>query len=436
MGAGGTGKSFLIRQIKAMFKDQVRVTASTGIAAFSIDGCTIHSLLHLPVRTYQRKNLSAGSLLRLQNRLKGVKYIVIDELSMIGQRCLFWIHKRLQQITGNLHLRFGGISIILIGDHAQLPPVSDKRMYVRPHAEENHEAWTLYREFNIVIFLDEIKRQEADSKFQKLLSHVRNHVVSEADWKYLMSRSSNHLSQIELDSFKDAIHLFRTNQECTDYNIEKLVELKQPIAKIFAQHSPAAAAKSDANLAGGLLPILHLCKECNVMLTCNINVRGGLTNGSMGKVISIIYDFGVVPPNLPRAVLVQFPAFKGPSILPDIPGVVPIQAVTNEWKVGNQMWSRQQLPLRLCYGITIHKSQGQTLDKCVIKGLHDSRYKQPGIEYVALSRVKSINNLVIDPMSLQEFRKLNRPDKERCTEERRLRRIFENMKQDIIDFNK
>ena len=129
IGVAGAGKSYLINAIRNLLCDSCAVTATTGKAAYNIHGCTIHSLLQLPVGSKRNKDLNGTNLIRLQTKLKHIRYIIIDEYSMLSQTLLGWIGKRCRQATGLTDERFGGKSIILVGDPTQLPPVADKPLY-------------------------------------------------------------------------------------------------------------------------------------------------------------------------------------------------------------------------------------------------------------------------------------------------------------------
>ena len=102
------------------------------MAGYNIEGCTLHSALQLPVRNHNNNNLKGTALQRLQLRFSGKQYLITDEMSMLGQRTLAWVDKCLRQATGNLHEPLGGISIMLLGDFAQLLPVGDKPIYASP----------------------------------------------------------------------------------------------------------------------------------------------------------------------------------------------------------------------------------------------------------------------------------------------------------------
>ena len=148
VGVAGTGKSYLINAIRNLLGTSCAVTATTGKAAFNINGCTIHSLLKLPIGSRGNKALTGESLVRLQNNLKGISYIIIDEYSMLGQAMLGWIDRRCRQATGKTDEVFGGLSIILVGDPGQLPPVADKPLYhskpMTPLSEQGHLAYHMF----------------------------------------------------------------------------------------------------------------------------------------------------------------------------------------------------------------------------------------------------------------------------------------------------
>lgn len=128
-GTAGTGKSFLIHALRGLLQTQVRVAAPTGVAAFNVDGFTLLSLLHLPVRT-EFKDLQGEQLHNLQQAFSGVKYLIIDEISMVGRKMFAKIDSRLRQaFPHKSDEAFGGCSSILVGDFGQLPPIMDLPIY-------------------------------------------------------------------------------------------------------------------------------------------------------------------------------------------------------------------------------------------------------------------------------------------------------------------
>lgn len=129
---GGTGKSFLLKVCSKLINEMeghqfLKIAAPTGSAAYNVDGATLHSLLQIPVK-FDDKNcappLEGDPLQRLQSTFKGTHLLWIDEKSMVSTTRIYQIDQRLKQARPeNADLPFGGISVILMGDYAQLPPV-------------------------------------------------------------------------------------------------------------------------------------------------------------------------------------------------------------------------------------------------------------------------------------------------------------------------
>lgn len=128
-GTAGTGKSYLIIAIAHTLGELCLLTGTTGMASFNICGKTLHSALQLPIHS-SMQDLQGTALQRLQMATKKIQYLIIDEMSMLGHRMLAWIDKCLRQVTAQLHQPMGGISTILFGDFAQLPPVGDRALYI------------------------------------------------------------------------------------------------------------------------------------------------------------------------------------------------------------------------------------------------------------------------------------------------------------------
>ena len=187
MGTAGTGKSFLIKAISQLLQYKCLLTATTGIAAFHIGGITLHSALHLPVHKHNCNDLRGQSLSTLQHKLKEICYLIVDEVSMLGQNMMVWVDKRLRQATSHLDVPFGGISVILIGDFAQLPPVGDRPLFA-PEGEGSH-GHTMYSLFTNVVILDHVVRQSGTSteskQFREILMRLRDGQSTESDWTTL-----------------------------------------------------------------------------------------------------------------------------------------------------------------------------------------------------------------------------------------------------------
>ena len=248
--------------------------------------------------------------------------------------------------------------------------------------------------------------------------NLRDLRMTNDDYKLLSTRFSTNLKPEEIEKFRNAIRLYPTNDEAHEYSKKKLEELKKPITKINAHHSCSEARKWDGDETMGLDTSMLLAEGSRIMLRMNLWDRGGWVR-------KIIYkDNG--PPGLPYCVLIKFDDYTGPSIT-DEPGVVPIQPYTARWYKGNKALFRTQLPIKLACAITIHKSQGATYEKCVVH--ITKKPKQAELPFVAFSRVKSIDGLLVIPNSKDIFcptsKSLQARVFERLREEKRLKVLHE-----------
>lgn len=421
-GTAGTGKSYLIHCLRLLLHDKVRVVAPTGVAAFNVDGNTLHSLLYLPTKV-DFKDLEGERLDRLQQSLTGVQYIIIDEMSMVGRRVFGQLDRRLRQAFPNhCNQSLGGCSCLLFGDFGQLPPVMDLPLYTTTTSSALSDIGSsCYQTFDCVIILDQIMRQSGhDSSqvtFREILLRLRNCQVTESDWSNLMTsyRVSN------ASSFDNALHLFPTVEAVVEYNINKLHACGQPVATIKAVHTGTNAVKASVDDAGGLQPVICLARGARVMLSSNLWVEMGLVNGAMGTVQAICYHDGSTPPDLPVAVTVLFDSYSGPTLSD---GTVPIAPIRHSWSTSAGYCSRLQLPLKLAWAVTIHKAQGLTLDKVTV----DIGKKEfsAGLTFVAISRVRHMTHLLLNPpFPFQRLKNLakSRRIEERKNEEKRLQTL-------------
>lgn len=404
-GLAGCGKSYVIDALRNLLLNKCRVLAYTGKAACNVNGITLHSLLKLPIGPKRLGDLKGIPLQQLQNSLESVRYLIIDEYSFVGQSLFAWIDSRCRQATGKENKLFGGISVILVGDIAQLPPVGDKPLFhSMPKTDKQVQGLLMYHQFKTVVALTENQRVKGDNaeqtNFRELLTRARNGDSTESDWETLISRTPNKVHNID-DFEKFSVRLCYHKKKVAELNLEKLKRLNKPIAVIKARHSRGAHAISSDNM-GGLEAVVYLAKGAKVMLTMNLWTDVGLCNGALGTVIDFIYSEGQQPPCLPICVLVQFDQeYRGPSVSSTIPNLVPICPVTQSSDSVGNTFERQQLPIRLAWAITIHRCQGLTLPKAWID--LGASEKVAGLTYVALSRVKKLADLVIEPMTLERL---------------------------------
>ena len=211
-----------------------------------------------------------------------------------------------------------------------------------------------------------------------------------ADWKHLMEQTPTKVQDPFV--FSEALQLHPTVEAVVEHNVTKLHASGQPV------HTGANAAKAPADDAGGLEAVICLANSARDMLTCNLWVDVGLVNGAMGAIQAICYHSGG-PPELPIAVMVNFDNYSGPTLHD---GTVPITPLRRTWSASGVQCSRLQLPLKLAWAVTIHKSQGLTLDKVVIDV--GKREFSLGLTFVACSRVRKLQDLL--PFDFQRLANL------------------------------
>ena len=252
------------------------------------------------------------SLARLQQRFLNKTYLIMimDEMSLVGQNCFFWVDRRMR------HGQTAGRRVChLDRDHAQLLPVADRPLYApSPTTDHTQDGYAIYQLFTTVIILNHIERQnrqsQSDADFRSLLLRLRSGEITD-DWGLLLSRSPNKANNSHL--FDTAVRLFYDRLTVFQYNQDRLKALGRPIARINAIYSSPTAAAAQADDAGGLEPVLYLSEGAPVMLTPNLYSEAGLCNGTPGTVVSILYTDNHRPPSLPAVVLVRFPDYVGPT---------------------------------------------------------------------------------------------------------------------------
>ena len=240
--------------------------------------------------------------------------------------------------------------------------------------------------------------------FRGMLLRLRNGESTEDDWQQFLTRDLAFFSAQDLDNFN--IKLAFGNEAVAEHNFSKLSQGQYPLMTIKARHNLTAAARLAPEDFCGLEPVLHLAKGAPVLLTKNLWVQRGLCNGSIGTVEHVIFAENDHPPSLPLAVLVKFDTYTGPSFSPKFMNCVPITPFIANADGNDESLERQQLPLKLCYAMTIHKSQGLTLHKATVDlGKNEA---VAGLAYVALSRVCQLQDLAVVPMSYERLTAIKR----------------------------
>lgn len=397
-GKAGTGKTTLLHQIIASTHKQVVVVAPTGIAALNAGGVTIHSQFQLPFAGFipdfgvapsfsdKFKMETRDSLMRHFNMsaqrkavLKNMQLLIIDEVSMLRADLLDAIDWTLRNIR-KINQPFGGVQVLYIGDLLQLPPV------VKP------EEWTLLRKYYQGVFffhaqviredppvyieLTKVFRQR-DERFIDVLNNLRNNQITTADLDVL-----NEFVNPDFDakSHEGYITLTTHNAKADEMNQKSLREL--------AGESVVYDAEVTGDFPPHMFPLdakLELKVGAQVMFVKNdMSFDKQYYNGKMGTIKSLS----------PKEIRVHFPQDNKT-----------IEVETYEWENirysvdENTQEIREEVlgsfvhyPLKLAWAITVHKSQGLTFEKAV---LDVSQVFAPGQAYVALSRLRSLDGLVL-----------------------------------------
>lgn len=399
-GGGGVGKSFLLKMIVAYLQlnqpvlsgvNPVKLCAPTGTAARNIHGSTIHSLLRIPVDKYmQYSSLTAYHLQQLRSLFAGVHTLVIDEISMVSDRMLTFISRRLSEISGNT-CPFGHFNIITVGDFFQLRPVKGT------YAFNNQLLWDLFTP----IFLRENVRQSGNTRYVELLNRARVGLLTPDDIQCLKTR----LKVIEHESCLKtfSLHIYPTREAVKNHNTFCESFLAGHKVVVHAEHffsqkdrEPGAVAgenfiPNDDRDAGNIPAELCISIGSRVMLIRNVDASIGLVNGAVGLVSSLVRDSTT---NLVSSIYVLFDDnsvgfSQGQRLSNHVPiSVLPFE---HEYIMNGRSVIRRNFPLILSWASTVHKVQGMTLNMATID--LGSTVFQHGMAYVALSRVQSLDGL-------------------------------------------
>jgi len=369
-GSAGTGKTYLINQYIEYLRLRnvpVAVTASTGIAATHIGGQTIHSWSGIGIRDLitidDLEKIARNKQTR--ERLTGIQVLIIDEISMLSGKVLTGISDILKHFKRS-DLPFGGVQTILSGDFFQLPPVSREAMSNREKFAFMAPVWVASK--LKVCYLTTQYRQGKDA-LAIVLDEVRNKAVSDDTINLIQDKMQ------ETSTETDVLRLFTHNADVDAMNEQRLTANENTLHTFLAQGK--GNPKLVENLRNSVLaaPSLGLKVGAKVMFVRN-NPEKDYHNGTIGTVEGFEGEG-----DWPKVLLLN-----GNSIL----------AKPEEWTVvdeqENILASYQQVPLRLAWAITIHKSQGMTLDAAEIDL---SKTFETGQGYVALSRLKNWNGLCL-----------------------------------------
>ncbi len=378
-GPGGTGKTVIIKHIAKTFKNTlIGITAMTGVAAILIEGTTLHSFLGIGLGLGSEDDIvskvnGSSKLLKKWNS----DILVIDEVSMLSSKLFEKLNNVAKRVRCN-NKPFGGMQLVFSGDFLQLP-CADKIFCFES------ETWN---ECQFSIFnLKRIMRQ-TNIEFQLCLNRARLGNITDEDLELITKNVYSKTSEIK------PVKIFCKNVDVDKLNISKLKRL--PAEKIykFKYKIEIKDKDQDHHMFNDITkfcnaqPILLLSIGAQVMLLVNLDFEIGLVNGSTGIVIDFI--------EVRNEKVIYIPVVKFRQI------TLPINRYDYLLTYMNKVVGVvHQIPLKLSYAMTVHKSQGLTLDSALIdlQEVFDC-----GQAYVALSRVKDVDNLFVKNASKTIFK--------------------------------
>lgn len=368
-GSAGSGKTYVLNEYIDYLRTHdigVGVTASTGVAATHINGITINSWSGLGIRTALDDNDIKELLKRryLRKRFSTTQVLVIDEISMMPSYMLDMID-RICQAFKDSDEPFGGMQVVLCGDFFQLPPVNrSSSTYNFVYKSKSWESLDIR-----VCYLEKEYRQE-DKQFLHILSEIRRNNISKPSIKVLAARMYRRVSNI-------TTRLYTHNSDVDAINEEELSKLPGHLHE-YLMDGKGTEYLVDIMKKSCLAPAHLKLKVGAVVMFVKNNFEKGYVNGTLGTVA----DFNK----------------KGYPLVLTSNGEY-VEVSSSDWTIeedGEVKARISQLPLRLAWAITIHKSQGMTLDGAEIDL---GKPFVPGMGYVALSRVRSLQGISLKGLS-------------------------------------
>jgi ATP-dependent DNA helicase PIF1 len=372
-GDAGTGKSTLLKTFLAQTDKQVAVLAPTGLAALNVGGETIHKFCKFPAISGMRL-MDQGKIRKLRDykKIKSLDMIVIDEVSMVRADLLDAMDQFFRMNVGDFSLPFGGLQVVFFGDHFQLPPIirgEEKEAMAHHFTSEHFFDAQCYKSLEVEHIRLEKNYRQQDADFIKLLTYLR-YGVSETRLVEWINRTC-----LGHEVHEDTITITATNQRATDINYSKL-ELIDDVDKAY-----------NAIIHGDFTEDLYPTEKymvlkigAQVMFIRN-DADKRWVNGTIGVITDLAKDWVEVRIGVAK-VRVERETWEHYTYEYDEDQGKTVQHVTGEFC---------QIPLKLAWAVTIHKSQGQTYESCVID-LGNGAFVA-GQTYVAFSRCRTLTGI-------------------------------------------
>ena len=397
---------------------KVLVMAPTGKAAHLINGSTIHSALSVPFNQLNEDYipLNISNLNTIRTKLSTVRFIIIDEISMVGNNLFNFINRRLQDVMGR-PTPFGGCHVLCVGDLFQLKPVADRWLFLNSKKGNGPLIPNAWRENFKLFELTMIMRQKDDLPFAQLLNRLREGKHTEKDKAYLRKKVITTDFESPNYPHKQVTHLFNRNRDVDAFNESVRVGQAIKIKAMDKITGATNASMEEAHLnklntkpireTGGLATYLTVALEDRIEICINIDIGDGLTNGAAGTVMGLpgtnsqgactaagymwIHFDDTLTGRRARAKAQQKEMYTRDTPRYWTP-IGPIKKQLNISQKSQLNAIRIQFPIRCAAAKTIHRSQGQTLqsvvaDFCATQGPHK--------HYVAISRVTNPGSLYI-----------------------------------------
>ncbi|HKU18239.1 MAG TPA: HRDC domain-containing protein [Candidatus Saccharimonadales bacterium] len=371
-GAAGTGKTFVLNKFIQRAKQRgvsVAVTATTGLAATHLNGTTIHAWSGIGVHDTLDTHASARLAKGRQELIKKASVLIIDEISMLHDFRLDMVDAMLRAVR-ETEAPFGGIQVILCGDFFQLPPVN-RREGRQGGFVISSEIWQ--QNVFSVCYLEKQYRQRDDEVYTQILNGIRAGVLTRSQLDALRARAN-----VVDDPFATKTRLLTVNQDVDVVNLAQLDRIAGEQHEYWMETSGSKKYVEQLQHSCLAPEVLRLKQGAQVMCIKNAADKR-YANGSLGTVVGFEPDTDYP--------LVELASGRTITVKPD----------TWELMDGDKRRAQLvQLPLRLAWAITVHKSQGMTLDAARIDL---SRAFVEGMGYVALSRVRSLKHLMLDGLN-------------------------------------